>query len=199
MDSKPVIYVSRVTNLSDARYCAGMGVQMIGVVVDPAHPDYVSPQKYQEMIGWISGPQRVAEILSIGQVNTDEIIRQYAIDFLHVPLAALSQIRSIDIPLLVEVSWEEYKKGVPQLYGNELNVGYLIVRGVPAEVSLKFPAAPTVLVSLKDIPASYMRVLEASGASGLLLQGSKELAPGLKDYDHLSAALEQMESNDLIP
>ena len=199
MDSKPVIYVSRVTNLSDARYCAGMGVQMIGVVVDPAHPDYVSPQKYQEMIGWISGPQRVAEILSIGQVNTDEIIRQYAIDFLHVPLAALSQIRSIDIPLLVEVSWEEYEKGVPQLYGNELNVAYLIVRGVPAETRMKFPAAPKVLVSLKDIPASYMRVLEASGASGLLLQGSRELAPGLKDYDHLSAALEQMESNDLIP
>ena len=69
MQPSPIVYVSRITNLSDARYCAGMGAELLGYVIDPSHPDYVSPENYQQMVGWISGPARVLEIVSSESID----------------------------------------------------------------------------------------------------------------------------------
>ena len=142
MARKPVVYVSRITNLSDARYCAGMGVDMIGIVIDRNHPDYVSPQKYKEMIGWISGPRHVAEFTTT--INIDQVIKQYAVDFFHIQFASLPQVQSNDIPLLVEISWEEYMKGTPVFNQEQLHtIAYLIITGVPIEVNFHFPETPS--------------------------------------------------------
>lgn len=199
MESKPTVYVSQVTNLSDARYCAGMGVDMLGIVVDPDHPDYVSPQKYHEMIGWISGPKPVAQLISLDSSNLKDVIEQYSIDFLHISLEALPITESINIPLLVEVPWEKYEKTARTMDMDKFQIAYLIVSTVPVNTKVNFPAQPPVLVSFGSAPVSYSKILKDCGAKGLMLQGSQELTPGLKDYDHLSTALEQLEGDDLIP
>ena len=40
-----IVKISQVTNLSDAGYCAGMGVEMIGFMIDEDSESYVSAQK----------------------------------------------------------------------------------------------------------------------------------------------------------
>ena len=50
------VKISAVTNLSDARYCAGMGVEWIGFSMDT-----VPAEKYGEIRGWLAGVQVVGE------------------------------------------------------------------------------------------------------------------------------------------
>ena len=61
---------SNVTNLSDARYAAAVGMDYIGFCFDRNSPDYIAPIKAKEMIDWITGSNIVAEF---GNQTLDEI------------------------------------------------------------------------------------------------------------------------------
>jgi len=54
---KTKVKVSKVTNLSEARYCAGMGVDFLSFPVSS-----VDPKTYQEITGWVAGPLFGVEI-----------------------------------------------------------------------------------------------------------------------------------------
>src|ERR1044071_6406214 len=58
MSLKAKVKVGRVTNLSEARYCAGMGVDMLGF---PVGVEGIKPEEYRRMIEWIAGPELVLE------------------------------------------------------------------------------------------------------------------------------------------
>lgn len=188
MQSKPIVYVSRITNLSDARYCAGMGVDMLGYVVDPADPDYVSPEEYQQMIGWISGPARVIE-LGEAVLHPADLKAAYSPEFLHVHSRRLKEIVQGDWKLIVEVPLAELE-AVSQPLLSRKDVGYLLVTASSESLQVKTPTP--VLLGIRKLEGSARNLLEASGASGIALQGSKEVTPGLKDYDHLSQVLEEL-------
>ena len=64
MALKTLVKISNVTNLSDARYCAGMGVDMLGFSMDADSPDYIEPKKFAEIRGWVAGVQIVGETQS---------------------------------------------------------------------------------------------------------------------------------------
>ena len=55
MALKTFVKISSVNNLSDARYCAGMGVDIIGFDLHEGSDHYVSPSKFKEIERWISG------------------------------------------------------------------------------------------------------------------------------------------------
>jgi phosphoribosylanthranilate isomerase len=49
------VKISNVTNLSDARYCAGMGVEMLGFSIDEDSPNYISPKNSRISVpGWLA-------------------------------------------------------------------------------------------------------------------------------------------------
>jgi len=56
-------------------------------------------------------------------------------------------------------------------------------------------ALPKGLVDPGEKPeaAALREVQEETGAAGFMLQGSREIKPGLKDYDHLSNVLEALD------
>jgi phosphoribosylanthranilate isomerase len=60
---KPKIYVSEVTNLTDARYFAAMGVDYLGFCCNEDHPSYIRPERIREIMDWVEGPQAVLEFL----------------------------------------------------------------------------------------------------------------------------------------
>jgi len=190
MQNRPVVYVSRITNLSDARYCAGMGVDFLGFVIDPADPDFVSPETYQQMAGWISGPATVVE-LGDGMLRSEEIRASFAAEYLHVTSGRLSGIPQDAWKLMVEVPYPDLQKS-DQPWRDRSDVTHLIVTGVPVEPRVAFTARPSVLVTTRTLPVSVLDFLTTSGAAGMALQGSKEVSPGLKDYDHLAQVLEEL-------
>jgi phosphoribosylanthranilate isomerase len=190
MGHKPVIYVSRISNLSDARYCAGMGVDMLGFVVDPSDADYVSPERYQELVGWIVGPARVLEIKS--PVDIKGISEAYKPELIHTNLSLATKNIFGEVPLMIEVEYSEYSKVLAQI-NSVKNVHYVIINGINESVGAIPSAGYDILVSLETPTRSALKLLEKSRATGLALRGAPETAPGLKDYDHLSKILEEFD------
>ncbi|HQQ83360.1 MAG TPA: hypothetical protein PK059_09205 [Cyclobacteriaceae bacterium] len=185
MNQRPLIYVHRITNLSDARYCAGMGVDMLGFVVDPSDPDYVTPKLYQDMIGWISGPKRVIEWRSASSPDWDELLDVYKPDLIHLPLQGMATAPAL--PLMVEIDASD----LPLLKSNP-NITHLVIRD---GLNVQAISGATKLPALLSVPGNInsQELLQRTGAAGLALQGSNEVAPGLKDYDHLALILEALE------
>lgn len=190
MQSKPVVYVSRITNLSDARYCAGMGVDLLGYVVDPSDPDYVSPEAYQQMVGWISGPGRVLE-LGEAVLRKDELKASYSPEFIHVHCSRVKDIPPDEWKLIVEVPLPDLDKIQKDLTSRK-DIAYFLITSVDVNSPRQLQAAKPVLVGVQTLAGSARKLLDASGAGGIALQGSKEVTPGLKDYDHLSQVLEEL-------
>ena len=56
MALKTLVKVGKISNLSDAWYCAGMSVDMLGFTVIASQENYVSPELFREMRGWFYGP-----------------------------------------------------------------------------------------------------------------------------------------------
>ncbi len=106
MPLKTVVKVGQVTTLNEARYCAGMGVDMLGFVAVEGQAHYLAPELYQEIRGWISGPSIVAEVFglkSAGQIPA--ILKKYQPDYLEMTDSEYSLLAAqISLPCLVHVS-----------------------------------------------------------------------------------------------
>ena len=72
MGLKTLVKVGEVSNLSDARYCAGMGVELIGFNLDKSSANYVSIETFTAITGWIEGVEFVAEFENS---SLEEILR----------------------------------------------------------------------------------------------------------------------------
>lgn len=190
MQQRPLVYVSRITNLSDARYCAGMGADLLGFVVDPADPDYVSPESYQQMVGWISGPERVVE-LGAAPFREEIIREQYAPQYLHLSASLLSDCPITALKLIVEVSYDALGKMASIILGRP-DIAFVLVTGLSHRLPAEQLQGRPVLVGMDPSGGASRDHLDRTGAAGIVLQGSRETAPGLKDYDHLAQVLEEL-------
>ena len=55
----PKLKICGITELEDARYCAGAGADYLGFIQHEASPRYVDPKQAGEIIEWVHGPQPV--------------------------------------------------------------------------------------------------------------------------------------------
>ena len=84
MSLRTFVKVSSVNNLSDARYCAGMGVNLIGFNIDPESEDPVSPADYQEITEWISGIDFAGEFETDNVTVIRNVVNDYKVEYIQV-------------------------------------------------------------------------------------------------------------------
>jgi len=84
MTLRTLVKISAVTNLSDARYCAGMGVEMMGFNIDPNSPKFISSEKFKEISGWVAGVKFVGEYHSKEPFDIHSAIEEYGLDLVEV-------------------------------------------------------------------------------------------------------------------
>ena len=185
MSLKTIVKVGRITNLSDARYCSGMGVDMLGFRVIEGQENYVSPKQFQEIRGWVTGPQIVAEIYGI-EKETDlaEIISQYRPDYLEAGSDELKILKASTLPTILSL-----KTGEPSPLG--ATPDFFLVSD--SSVAMDLPAPVLLQTSTKD---AIDQALNIENIKGLALSGSQEIKPGLKDYEVLAEILESLETED---
>jgi phosphoribosylanthranilate isomerase len=53
------IKICGITNLEDARFCAGAGADFLGFIQYPESPRYVDPEMANQIIAWVYGPRPV--------------------------------------------------------------------------------------------------------------------------------------------
>jgi phosphoribosylanthranilate isomerase len=181
MALKTLVKIGGITNLSDARYCAGMGVDMLGFNVIPGHPNYISPASFQQIRGWVTGPLIVAEIAGLqDQQELKLILENYRPDMLQMELSELTKIPSPPLPYILRLRRNE-------------NISHLAVQ--PEYIMSEKPAFTSSIPFLIEVTTTgeVTSALSDSSVKGISLNGGPELKPGLKDYSTMADILELLE------
>jgi len=201
---KTIVKISNVTNLSDARYCAGMGVEMLGFSVDESAESFVELKKFQEIRSWIAGVQIVAETTSHETEVILEKITTYQPDVIQVSEAGvLPWLKSETIkPIILRVEADQDVDTIVETMEANLNyASYFLLESTSESglegdwpeflktLSSRFP----ILVGFGITPENASFLPETTSITGIALRGSEEIRPGFKDFGELMDVLEALE------
>jgi len=180
------VKVGQVTNLSEARYCAGMGVDFLSFPISS-----VDPKTYQEITGWVAGPKFGVEADS-KNISSAQV---YKTDFIEINIDQLVGSSGLEnlIVSLEASEWEIKKSSLLLSKGNilylELNISSLdeFTLGIIHEINEDFK------ILLKPSNQIGLDKILKLPVDGLCFDGNAETKPGLKEYP-LSEILEKLET-----
>lgn len=199
------VMVRGINNLSDARYCAGMGADSLTFRLDPAFADALTPETVQELSSWVAGVQLIGEFdaLPIDQINA--LAQQCGLHAVllhrrHTP----DELAELAIPALRLISW------VPDMLPEDVSLllreqaphyqGFVIATPPdplpnPAQsIRLTEQARQyNIWLGAGFAPDNLRSYVETVAPAGIVLQGGDEIKPGLRDFDEMEAVFEQLE------
>jgi len=200
------VKISNVTNLSDARYCAGMGVEMLGFSIDADSPNYISPKKFEEICSWLAGVQLVAESSQSDPELLIKALAEYPVHYVQVETPGLlTYLQSeLNLPLILRVSVDTYDANdivsILSRYGDE--VAYFLLEsdanttltGEWVDVLAKLAKEYPILIGFGlDDENKVNELTDAFPEIGIALRGSEEIRPGYKDFGSMMDILEALE------
>lgn len=183
------VKAANITNLSDARYCAGMGVDWIGFPVAQ-----VNPVMFSEITGWLSGPRWVIELgsqpwgdLSAYPTPVWQCLSADLDDALKLPGRIMVQLEIQDWPA-AKANLLSSADRIEAIIINKFSGILVSDKNSVASISQHFP----VLIDMHEVGYELAEILTWNMA-GIQLHGSSEERPGLKDYAQLADVLERLE------
>ena len=200
MTLKTRVKVSHVTNLHDARFCAGMGVEIIGVPIDPQKEGFLSKEVFGEITGWLSGLKYAGEVEQIEQLE----LHHYQVDFMETSnLSIIEELTRFNLPIILhlefdKLSADELEKtlslynGVVSLFVLESQQSWQKHTAFLSNLSEKYK----ILLDFKMEASSVVELLEAVKPEGLSLKPGKELKVGVNDFDELADVLEALDTDE---
>lgn len=193
MQLKTKVKVGNITNLSDARYCAGMGVDLLGFPIGDADGQ-IPFDIFREIAGWVSGPTFVLEYSdTMNEAELQQVTESTAIQYIQLNYEQLSRLGSkIDLPIILNSNIPEWLTIKDNLV--KYDISYL---ALSKDNSVNWKQMEEINKKVKIlIPYTQIEDIEEIKSlpiTGILLEGSSEDKPGQKDYDHLATALESLE------
>lgn len=196
MALKTFVKVGDITNLSDARYCAGMEVDLLGFRFDPGSG--IDPKTFSEITGWLSGVRYVAEFQTTEPNDILRVLGQSEVDFVQIrDKRWISELSSVK-PVILEVDLKDLN-GIPA----HLPIEYVIVSGdgedlteKDREVIEKMSDRYKLLLGTGFNSENVEQLVRELRLKGIAMKGSEEIRPGYKDYDELADILEALETEN---
>ncbi|MDX5422906.1 MAG: hypothetical protein LPK07_09565 [Hymenobacteraceae bacterium] len=199
------VIVNGINNLSDARYCAGMGVDIIGFNLKLDDPERVQPETLKEIAGWVAGVQLAGEYTRAKPEIINEQGEAFGLNYIQLDTPYLiDEIEEINLPVIQKVfinkdTVESELLEMMELYNpyvhafiiysddfstiDETNTRFL------ADIAAKF----TVYIGFGLDKDNISTTLDTIKPAGIGLQGGHEIKPGLKDFDELQEIFEEIE------
>jgi phosphoribosylanthranilate isomerase len=206
MALKTFVKVSSINNLSDARYCAGMGVDMLGFSLDAASPDFVDESSFKELVGWVSGVKIVGELGNSDATEAADILTRYSVDYLQTDRADLvPQLAALHVPLILRANFAENSQSSLKeiCAANRPFVEFFLLESetvVLTEYEMSFlrrlSSRYPVLLGFGFGSANIHFLLDELPIKGIAMRGSQEIKPGLKDFGELAEVLEAIETDN---
>ncbi len=196
MALKTLVKVGEVNNLSDARYCAGMGVELIGFQLENDHEKFVDQNTYKAITGWLEGVKFVGEFESSSFESIQEAHKNYEFDFVQVADPSIvEEVKKLEIPVILKTNLQDWE-ALPKT----LDADYLLVESEKEQLSdddkvkLEEVAQSLPVILGFGLEAdSVADLLDNSAIKGIALKGGEEIRPGYKDFDELADILEAIE------
>ncbi|TPE43174.1 phosphoribosylanthranilate isomerase [Pontibacter mangrovi] len=205
MGLRTSVIVNGINNLSDARYCAGMGVDIIGFNLKLDDAERVQPETLKEILGWVAGVETAGEFLRAKPEVINELAAEFNLDYIQLDVPYLiDEIEEIERPVIQKVfinkdTVEGELQEMMELYSpfvhafiifsddfttvDETNSRFL------ADLSEKFK----VYLGFGIDKDNVHEVLQNIKPTGIGLTGGHEIKPGLKDFDELADIFEEIE------
>lgn len=193
MALKTFVKVSGVNNLSDARYCAGMGVNQLGFNIESNHSNYTDPQSFKELSDWVSGVDFVGEIESVeSKGNITSLIEGYALNAIQVSHAELidEALESGKEVIYYTASVKDAEE-IAEKFGS--NLSYILVED---DSAVKAISGTDIVIGSGFDAQNIESVLEEVQPKGIALKGSDEIRPGFKDFDEMADILEALDADE---
>jgi len=203
MTLKIKVKISQVTNLSDARYCAGMGVHYLGFNFVVNHGSYVEPASFIEIRSWIAGPQFVGEFENANISDIREMPNLEALDLIEVSRPdILHELSLLGKPVMLKIDISKYPtvssleddlnfaRDLVDYFLIDKSSGELTDPKEVLELSHRFP----IILGFGITKDNIHPLIEDSNLEGIALRGGKEEKVGFKDYEALADILEELET-----
>ena len=200
MALKTFVKVSGINNLSDARYCSGMGVDQLGFSIEENSPNYTDPDKFKEIKNWLSGVAYVGELDAQNETEPGNFNERYELDAIQVSNPAqVVLLEELGLPIIL-------KMDVSMITGELLaslktRVDYFLIESAyeePLSADILALAKNYPLVSAYGFDSSNVAEVIELGIKGIALQGGNEIGPGLRDFDEMMDILEVLEIDDTL-
>jgi len=91
------VKICGITNLADARYCAGAGADYLGFIQSPASPRYVDAETAKQIIEWVAGVKAVGVFVNADVTKVNDVARAAGFD-----IVQLHGDESVDYCKLIE-------------------------------------------------------------------------------------------------
>lgn len=200
------VKINHVTNLTDARYCSGMMVNLLGFSLDPNSPNFVSPEEYKEITGWVSGVEFVAEFSWNPDLDIVASLKEYP-EIAWVEYNRLEDLKKLEdqgYSLIYRVHLNEVKHLEVQISNLLSNSDILIhIQTENDELSesdkqsiLRLSDKCKVLLGSGVKEENVLSTLKELHLFGISLNGGKEIKAGLRDFDQMADILEKLEIED---
>jgi len=199
------VYIGDVDNLSDARFAAGIGVELVGFRLDPKEKKFLNPDHFREITEWITGVKIVGEFGDSKPAQVEQLLIEYKIDYIQISDATyLYEFTELGKPLILKCSVnEETIHDLPATLSHcSGSIDYFLLESEISELSKSYSAL------IKSLSTQYPLILgfginvgnastiaEELNLKGISLKGSPELRPGYKDFNELADILETLEAN----
>lgn len=180
MNLRTFVIANNIKNLTDARYCAGMGVPYIGFNLDKNGLDETT---FIAITEWISGCTIVGEFHSSTLDQVQEKIS--ALGLTHVLSSNREVLEGLD-KTEIEVIYQPENDSSPL---NTPNLAYTIVKEPTSPVS----ESSKLILGGNINPEDLEDIIANNTIYGIAIEGGDEERPGFKDMDALADILEALE------
>jgi phosphoribosylanthranilate isomerase len=193
---KTQVKVSSIANLSDARYCAGMGVDWLGFPLQE-----ISLERFTEIRNWLAGVQIVGEFTKASADQIKEMVATYQPDVIEIDSSvSLVAIQEIATPKILRVNIDS--DNLPAIFTASAPyvTHFLLVGDSPdsltgMEASVEIWAAQYSIILGLEIPDDDLEEwVEQSSIQGIGLVAGQEDRPGFRDFTDLMTILEKLET-----
>lgn len=201
MSLQTFVKISNVSNLSDARYCAGMMVDVIGFNIDANEAEAVSEEDFKEITEWVAGVSFAGEFHSSKIEAIKEALKRYPVDWIEIDrMDLVEQVNLLGKPIIYRLIIND-SDALNQLKSNLSYLDELVKM-----VLIKSDNSS--LYDELDAQIGYyngnLKLLKGFGVEpaadlkkypGLELEATEEDRPGFKDYGQIMDVLEAIEED----
>ena len=201
------IKLSNITNLSDARFAAAVGIDYIGFCFDTNDLSYMPPIKAKEIFEWTSGTKIVAEFGEQGIGEIKDISELLSVDFIEMGNSILpDELAVFKIPLIKKIDLDKFDNNTLnkeiEAYKKTCYAFHLFSGSgkvdfdedtlkVLCENNLIIWGLPLSLDNTKNIIDFYKPF-------ALNISGGNEEKPGIKDFGEMNDWLDSIRINQFL-
>ncbi|WP_156175892.1 beta/alpha barrel domain-containing protein [Hymenobacter terrenus] len=190
------LLIRGINNLSDARYCAGMGADKLTFVLDPTLPGHLDTKTVKELASWIAGVELIGEFGQLSAYEINALSTECALDavLLRHPRTN-EELAEIAPPVYIEIAAESL--AAVQFLPD--SVAGLVIE-LPETIAAETTAALVPIASSRPLwlgpglhPQRARELASQLHLAGLSFPAGDEVKPGLRDFDQLEAVFEALE------